>query len=83
MSLPTSSAWISLLCHCIYTYAQQDGRRMDRYGAQHPTCCHHLAANYHRAWGRYALNVNLDMKLQSKTYYTSYEDAPQAAISQV
>ena len=36
-----------------------------------------LAANYHHAWGRYALNVNLNGRLQSKTYYTgSYEDAP-------
>ena len=36
-----------------------------------------LAANYHHAWGWYALNVNLNGRLQSKTYYTgSYEDAP-------
>ena len=36
-----------------------------------------LSANYHHAWGRYALNVNLNGRLQSKTYYTgSYEDAP-------
>ena len=36
-----------------------------------------IAANYHHAWGRYALNVNLNTRLQSKTYYTgSYEDAP-------
>ncbi len=35
-----------------------------------------IAANYHHTWGRYALNVNLNGKLQSKTYYTSYEDAP-------
>ncbi len=36
-----------------------------------------LAANYHHAWSRYALNVNLNGRLQSKTYYTgTYEDAP-------
>ena len=35
-----------------------------------------IAANYHRSWGRYGLNVNLNGRLQSKTYYTSYEDAP-------
>ncbi len=36
-----------------------------------------IAANYHHAWGRYALNVNLNGRLQSKTYYTgTYEDAP-------
>ena len=36
-----------------------------------------VAANYHRAWGHYALNVNLSGRLQSKTYYTgTYDDAP-------
>ncbi len=35
-----------------------------------------VAANYHKKWGRYALNVNLNGRLQSKTYYTKYEDAP-------
>ena len=35
-----------------------------------------VSANYHHAWGRYALNVNLNGKLQSETYYTSYENAP-------
>lgn len=34
-------------------------------------------ANYHHAWGRYGLNVNLNGRLQSKTYYTgTYEDVP-------
>ncbi|MBR1465612.1 MAG: TonB-dependent receptor [Bacteroidaceae bacterium] len=35
-----------------------------------------FAANYHHAWGKYALNVNLNGRFQSKTYYNSYEDAP-------
>ena len=36
-----------------------------------------VAANYHHVWGKYALTVNLNGRLQSKTYYTgSYEDAP-------
>ena len=35
-----------------------------------------VAANYHRSWGRYGLNVNLNGRLQSKTYYPSYENAP-------
>ncbi len=36
-----------------------------------------LAANYHHAWGRYALGVNLNGRLQSKTYYNgTYENAP-------
>ena len=35
-----------------------------------------VAANYHHTWGKYGLNINLNGKLQSKTYYTSYENAP-------
>ena len=36
-----------------------------------------ITANYHHSWGRYGLNVNLNGRLQSKTYYTgTYEDAP-------
>lgn len=35
-----------------------------------------VAANWHHSWSRYALHVNLNGKLQSKTHYTSYEDAP-------
>ena len=35
-----------------------------------------IAANYHHAWGKYAMNVNLNGRLQSKTYYPDYEDAP-------
>ena len=32
--------------------------------------------NYNRNWGQYTLNVNLNARLQSKTYYPTYEDAP-------
>jgi outer membrane receptor for ferrienterochelin and colicins len=36
-----------------------------------------IAANYRHSWGRYALNVNLNGRLQSTTYYTgSYDNAP-------
>ena len=36
-----------------------------------------VAANYHHTWGKYGLNVNLNGRLQSKTYYTgTYEDVP-------
>ena len=35
-----------------------------------------MAANYYRSWGRYTMNVNLNGRLQSKTYYPDYEDAP-------
>ena len=35
-----------------------------------------IIADWHHSWGNYALNVNLNGKLQSKTYYTSYENAP-------
>lgn len=35
-----------------------------------------IAANYHHTWRKYRLNVNINGKLQSKTYYPDYEDAP-------
>ncbi len=36
-----------------------------------------VAANWHHTWGCYALLINLNGKLQSKTYYTEpYENAP-------
>jgi outer membrane receptor for ferrienterochelin and colicins len=35
-----------------------------------------ITANYHHIWGKYGLNVNLNGRMQSKTYYPDYEDAP-------
>ncbi|MBQ9576075.1 MAG: TonB-dependent receptor [Muribaculaceae bacterium] len=35
-----------------------------------------VAANYYHRWGNYGLNVNINGRLQSKTYYPDYEDAP-------
>ena len=35
-----------------------------------------VSANYRHEWGGYALGVNLSGRLQSKTYYTAYENAP-------
>ena len=35
-----------------------------------------IAVNYHHNWRKYGLNVNLNGRLQSKTYYPDYEDAP-------
>ena len=35
-----------------------------------------LSSNYHHQWGIYALNVRLSGRLQSKTYYPGYENAP-------
>lgn len=35
-----------------------------------------VALNYHHVWNRYGLNVNLNGRFQSKTYYNAYEDAP-------
>ena len=35
-----------------------------------------VAANYYQSWGNYGLNVNINGRLQSKTYYPDYEDAP-------
>ena len=35
-----------------------------------------VAANYFHEWNNYGLNVNLNARFQSKTYYPDYEDAP-------
>ena len=36
-----------------------------------------ISATYHHAWRNYGLTINLNGRMQSKTYYTgSYEDAP-------
>ena len=35
-----------------------------------------VAANYFHSWGNYGLSVNINGRLQSKTYYPDYEDAP-------
>ncbi len=35
-----------------------------------------FAANYKHDWNNYTLNVNLNGRFQSKTYYAAYENAP-------
>jgi outer membrane receptor for ferrienterochelin and colicins len=35
-----------------------------------------VAAYYYHSWGNYGLSVNFNGRLQSKTYYPDYEDAP-------
>lgn len=35
-----------------------------------------ISSNYHHQWGRYALNLRLSARMQSKTYYPGYENAP-------
>ena len=67
----------NLSANYAYTYARtksgDDWQLLER-SIRHAAT---IAANYHHAWGRYGLNVNLNGRLQSKTYYTgSYEDAP-------
>ena len=67
----------NLSANYVYTYARSNSgdewmplERSIRHAAT-------IAANWHHVWGRYGLNVNLNGRLQSKTYYTgSYEDAP-------
>ena len=66
----------NLSANYVYTYARTKSgdewtllERSIRHAAT-------IAANYHHSWGRYALNVNLNGRLQSKTYYPDYEDAP-------
>ena len=67
----------NLSANYVYTYARTKSgeewtvlERSMRHAAT-------IAANYHHVWGRYGLNINLNGRLQSKTYYTgNYEDAP-------
>ena len=66
----------NLSANYVYTYARSKNgeewtplERSIRHAAT-------IAANYHHVWGRYGLNVNINGRLQSKTYYPSYEDAP-------
>ena len=35
-----------------------------------------LSSDFHHTWGLYSLNVRLSARLQSKTYYPNYENAP-------
>ena len=69
-------AGFNLSANYVYTYARsksaaewQPLERSIRHAAT-------VAANYHHTWRRYGLNVNLNGRLQSKTYYPGYENAP-------
>lgn len=66
----------NLSANYAYTYARSetDGKWTDLERSIKNSAT--IAANYHHAWKNYALNVNLNGRLQSKTYYTSYDDAP-------
>jgi len=67
---------LNLSTNYVYTYARtksgEEWTALER-SMRHAAT---VAANYHHAWGRYGLNVNLNGRLQSKTYYPGYEDAP-------
>ena len=67
---------LNISANYVYTYARyksgeawQTLERSIRHAAT-------IAVNYHHGWRQYALNVNLNGRLQSKTYYPDYEDAP-------
>ena len=68
---------LNLSANYVYTYARTcsgDEWTVLERSIRHAAT---IAANYHHSWGKYGLNVNLNGRLQSKTYYTgSYEDAP-------
>jgi len=59
---------------CIYARSQTAGvwSVLDRSIRNTAT----VALNYHHAWNHYGLNINLNGRFQSKTYYQAYEDAP-------
>ena len=66
----------NLSANYVYTYARTNSNdewtRLER-SIRHAAI---ITANYHHSWGKYGLNVNLNGRLQSKTYYPDYEDAP-------
>lgn len=66
----------NLSANYVYTYARtQSG---DQWTAMERSIRHAatIAADYNHNWGNYTLNVNVNGRLQSKTYYPDYEDAP-------
>ena len=69
-------AGFNLSTNYVYTYARS--KSGDAWSPLERSMCHAatIAANYHKVWGKYGLNVNLNGRLQSKTYYPGYEDAP-------
>ena len=68
---------LNLSANYVYTYARTcsgDEWTVLERSMRHAAT---IAANYHHSWGKYGLNVNLNGRMQSRTYYTgSYEDAP-------
>jgi outer membrane receptor for ferrienterochelin and colicins len=66
----------NLLANYVYTYARtcsgDQWAPLERSIRNAAT----VAANYYHSWGNYGLNVNINGRLQSKTYYPDYEDAP-------
>ena len=66
----------SVMGSYIYTYARtktgDEWKDLER-SVRHTGT---LAFNYNQTWNRYTLNVNLNGRLQSKTLYPNYEDAP-------
>ena len=66
----------NLSANYVYTYARYksgaEWKTLER-SIRHAAT---IAANYHHSWRKYGLNVNLNGRLQSKTYYPYYEDAP-------
>jgi len=67
---------LNVSANYVYTYARSMSG--DEWTALERSIRHAatIAVNYHHSWRHYALNVNLNGRLQSKTYYPDYEDAP-------
>ncbi len=66
----------NLSANYVYTYARtcsgEQWTQLERSIRNAAT----VAANYFHSWGNYGLSVNINGRLQSKTYYPDYEDAP-------
>jgi len=67
---------LNLSANYVYTYARtrsgEEWTMLERSVRNAAT----MAANYSHTWNWYRLNVNLNGRVQSKTYYPGYEDAP-------
>jgi outer membrane receptor for ferrienterochelin and colicins len=66
----------NLSANYVYTYART--KSADEWTVLERSIRHTatVAANYRYSWRRCRLNLNLNGRLQSKTYYPGYEDAP-------
>ena len=67
---------LNLSANYVYTYARTRSGEVWSMLERSVRNAATMAANYSHTWSWYRLNVNLNGRVQSKTYYPGYEDAP-------